>query len=99
MSYVLAYAVSVALTGGLLWARGEVVGLRPPHSRTSSSWCCSAAVSRCCPRAGLVLGMAIMALLLLRTTEADVWPEPCSWWPGSGVIWVVVYVTLFTLSF
>ena len=42
------------------------------------------------PRAGWVLAMAIMSLLLLRTTEADPGRDAVLIVTGCGVVWVVV---------
>ena len=99
MPYVLAYAVSVSLTGGLASGRvAKWTGLRAPHPRPPHHRVLCSGLALL-PGYGLVLGMVIMWLLVLRTTEADAWPDAVVMVAGSGVIWVVVQVTLFTLSF
>lgn len=71
MSYVLAYAISATLTGGLLWAVARWTGFALPIPDL---------------------------LVLLRATEAGVWPETVLMVAGSGVIWVIVFTTLMTLG-
>ena len=96
-SYVVAYAISATLTGGLLWAVARWTGfaLPTPDLLLLTLLCSGLALL---PRAGWILGMLIMCLILLRATEADVWPETVLMVVGSGVIWVIVFTTLMTLG-
>jgi hypothetical protein len=41
--------------------------------------------------------MLIMALFVLRTTDADTWPDAVIIIAGSGLIWVVVDIAVFGL--
>jgi len=97
MSYVLAYAISATLTGGLLWAVARWTGfaLPIPDLLLMTLLCSGLALL---PSVGWVLGMLIMCLVLLRATEADVWPETVLMVAGSGVIWVIVFTTLMSLG-
>ena len=97
MSYVLAYAISATLTGSLIWAVARWTGfaLPTPDLLLLTLLCSGLALL---PRAGLILGMLIMCLILLRATDADVWPETVLMVVGSGIIWVIVLTTLMTLG-
>ena len=96
MSYVVAFAISATLTGGLLWAVAKWSGFALPiPDIVLLTLVCSGLAML--PGWGWVLGMAIMCLLVLRTTEADVWPDAVLMVAGSGVIWVVVSTTLLAL--
>jgi hypothetical protein len=89
MSFAVAYLVSTALTGCLVWAVAKWAGFALPLTDLALiiGLCNGLALL---PRAGWVLGMAIMALLLLRTTDADTWPDTVVTVTGSGFIWVFV---------
>ena len=96
MSFVVAFAISATLTGGWLWAVARWTGFALPiPDLVLIVLLCSGL--GLLPSVGWVLGMAIMSLLVLRTTEADVWPDAVLAVTGSGVIWVVVFMTLMTL--
>jgi hypothetical protein len=96
MSFVIAFVVTAALTGCLLWAvaRWSGFALPTPDLVLIVVLCSSLALL---PRAGWILGMAIMAMLLLRTTEADTWPDAVIAVTGSGFIWVFVNLILLGL--
>ena len=98
MSYVLAYAISATLTGGLLWAVARWTGfaLPIPDLLLMTLLCSGLALL---PSVGWVLGMLIMCLVLLRTTEADVWPETVLMVAGSGIIWVIAYTAVIAPTF
>ena len=95
MSFALAFVISAALTGSLLWAVSRWSGfvLKLPDLLLLVVLCGGIALL---PR-GWILGMAITALLLLRTTEADVWPDAVVVVTGSGLVWLIVDVLLFHL--
>jgi len=98
MSYVLAYAISATLTGGLLWAVARWTGfaLPIPDLLLMTILCSGLALL---PSVGWVLGMLIMCLVLLRTTEAGVWPETVLMVAGSGIIWVIAYTAVIAPTF
>jgi hypothetical protein len=95
MSFVFAFVISAALTGSLLWAVARWSGFAMPgvDLLLVVGLCNGLALL---PRAGWILAMLILALLLLRTTEADVWPAALVV-TGSGVTWIVVNMALFAL--
>jgi hypothetical protein len=92
-TYLIAFAISATLTGSLLWAVSKWTGLALPlpDILLLALLCSGLALL---PRAGLILGMVIMTLILLRTTEADVWPDTVLIVTGSGIIWVIVYMAV-----
>jgi len=98
MSFVFAFAISAVLTGSLLWAVARWTGFAMPSVDLLLvvGLCNGLALL---PRAGWILAMLILSLLLLRTTEADVWPDAVLVVAGSGVVWVVVNMALFALWF
>jgi hypothetical protein len=106
MSYVVAFAVSATLTGGLLWAVARWSSLRlPTPDLVIIAVCCSGLAgvgwvfgSSRAIGAGWFLGLAIMWLLVTRTTDADVWPDAVLMVAGSGVIWIAVPAALTMLG-
>ncbi len=96
MSFVVAFAVTAALTGGLLWAVAKWSGFTLPVADLVLIVVLCSGLALL-PRAGWILGMLIMALLVMRTTEADTWPDAVLIVTGCGVIWVVVDTLVFGL--
>jgi hypothetical protein len=96
MSFVLAFVISAALTGSLLWAVARWTGFAMPvvDLLLVVGLCNALALL---PRAGWFLAMLILSLLLLKTTEADAWPDSVLIVAGSGIVWVVVNMALFAL--
>ena len=96
MSFLIAFVITAALTGGLVWAVAKWSGfaLPVPDLMLIIALCNGLALL---PRAGWVLAMAILSLLLLRTTEADAWPDAALVVTGCGVVWVVVDVLVMGL--
>ena len=96
--YLIAFAISATLTCGLLWAVGRWTGLAlPVPDIVLLALLCSGLALL--PRVGWVLGMLIMCLVLLRTTEAGVWPETVLMVAGSGIIWVIAYTAVIAPTF
>ena len=50
------------------------------------------------PGAGWILAMLFLSLLVVRTTEADAWPDGVLIVTGSGVVWVVTGVARVMLT-
>lgn len=105
MTYVLSFALAVAACGGWTWAVTRRTGLRLPlpdvllivllcSGVTSIGWVFGTARVL---GASWILGTAVLWLLVTHLTEADPWPDAAVMVTGSGVIWVVVYVTLSAL--
>ena len=96
MSFVSAFVISAILTGSLLWAVARWAGfVMPSADLLLVVGLCNALALL--PRAGWILAMLILSLLLLRTTEADAWPDAVLVVAGSSVIWIVVNMALFAL--
>jgi hypothetical protein len=96
MSFLIGFLITAALTGSLLWAVARCSGfaLPVPDLVLIVALCNGLALL---PRAGWLLAMAILSLLLLRTTEADAWPDAVLIVTGSGVVWLVVNVFVIGL--
>jgi hypothetical protein len=89
VSIALYFVVATLLTACWLWAIPKLFGIAVPVVDVLIIAALCSAIS---PLywAGLVLALIIMALLILRTTEADGWREATLMVVGSGVIWLIV---------
>jgi hypothetical protein len=97
MSYLVAFVVSVVLTGAWLWAVARWAGFVVPTADLLIivGLCSGLALW---PGAGSILGMLFMTLLLLKTTEADAWPDAVLAVTGSGMVWIVTGVIRMMLT-
>lgn len=106
MSFVVAYVVAALLSGGLLWAVAKWSSLELPiPDLVFITLLCSGLAgvgwvfgSSRAIGAGWFLGLAIMWLLVTRTTDADVWPDALLMVAGSGVIWIAVFAAMTMLG-
>jgi hypothetical protein len=97
MPYLVAFVISVALTGAWLWAVARWAGFVVPTADLLIivGLCSGLALW---PGAGWILGMLFMTLLVVKVTEADAWPDAVLVVTGSGVVWVVTGVTRMMLT-
>jgi hypothetical protein len=95
VTIALAYVVSALLTTGLLWTISWLRGLGTPLVDLCiiAGLCAGLALL---PGWGWALGTIFMTLLVLKTTDADVWPDAVVIVLASNVIWAVTYVVAFT---
>jgi len=96
MPYVLAYAVSAAISGAWLWAVAKWTGLEFPLPDLIITVCFCSGFALL-PGYGWLLGMVVMWLLLKGVRRADLWPEIVLMAGGSAFIWLVAGLTTFTL--
>jgi hypothetical protein len=95
VSIVLYFVVATLLTAFWLWAVPKLFGIAVP---LVDVLLIAALCSAIAPLywAGLLLALIILALLILRTTEADGWRETTLMVVGSGVIWMIA-MALFSV--
>jgi len=88
VSIALYFVVATLLTACWLWAVPKLFGIAVP---IVDAFIIAALCSAIAPFywAGTMLALIIMALLILRTTEADGWREATLMVVGSGVIWMI----------
>lgn len=93
MSIAIAFVVSTVLSAGCLWAVARWAGVRVPvvDLLIIAGLCSGLALL---PSVGWVLATIIMSLLILRTTDADGWPDAVLMVVGSNVVWLLVRVVL-----
>jgi len=93
MSVAAAFVVATSLSACWLWAVTRLVGTVVPvvDLLIIAALCSGLALL---PSVGWVLATMIMALLIIRATEADDWAEAAVMIIGSNVIWLVVKATL-----
>lgn len=92
MSYVISFVLASLLTGGWLWGVARWSGfVVPAADLLIIVGLCNALALL--PGLGWVLGMAILSLLVMRTTDADAWPDGVLIVTGSGVVWLLAYLT------
>ena len=96
-SYVVAFALSVLLTGGWLWAVAKWTGLEFPIPDLVITVCLCSGLALL-PGYGWLLGMVVMWLLLKGVRRADVWPEIVLMAGGSAFVWLVAGFTAFALT-
>ena len=96
MSYVISFALASLLTGGWLWGVARWSGFMVPATDLLLivGLCNALALL---PGWGWVLAMAIQSLLVKRTTDPDAWPDGVHNLTGSGVVWLLAYMTRMTL--
>lgn len=89
MSTALAYVVATLLSACYLWAVAKWTGLVVPlvDLFVIAGLCSGLAML---PSLGWVLATLIMSLLILRTTDAETWPDAVLMLVGSSVIWLSV---------
>jgi hypothetical protein len=94
MSIAAAFVAGTVLTTCCLWAVMKWSGVAVPivDLLIIAGLCSGLALL---PSVGWVLATMIMTLLILRTTEADTWPDAVLMIMGSNVIWLFVRVVLF----
>ena len=90
-SIALAFVVAAGLTTCCLWAVAKWSRVVIPivDLLIIAGLCSGLALL---PRAGWVLAALIMSLLILRTTDADGWPDAVLMIVGSSLIWMIVKV-------
>ena len=93
MSIALTFLVSALLSTCCLWAVAKWSGARIPivNLFIIAGLCSGLALL---PTVGWVLAAVILSLLILRTTDADPWPDALLMVVGSSVIWLFVSVAL-----
>jgi hypothetical protein len=89
VSIALYLVVAMLLTACWLWTAPKLFGIAVPVLDVLIIAALCSAIAPL-PGAGLVLAMMIMALLVVKTTEADGWREATLMVVGSGVIWLIV---------
>jgi hypothetical protein len=92
----LAFIAGALLTTGCLWAIAVWSGAPVPVVDLVI-FCTLCSGLALLPRAGLVLAMLIMTLLLVRTTDVDPWPYIVVMLVASAAIWIVVDTLLLAL--
>jgi hypothetical protein len=97
MSYLVTFVVNVVLSGAVLWGVARWAGFVVPTADLLIivGLCSGLALW---PGAGWLLGMLFMSLLVVKTTEADAWPDAVLIVTGSGVVWLVAGVTRMMLA-
>jgi hypothetical protein len=97
MSSMISFAVASLLTGCLLWGVARWSGFQVPTTDLLIivGLCNGLALL---PSPGWILGMAILSLLVVKTTEADVWPDAFLVVIGSGVVWAAAYAARTTFT-
>lgn len=89
ISVVLAFAAATLASGAYLFGVMRVCGtLVPKVDLFIIAALCSGLAML--PSVGWVLAILIMSLLMLRTTDADPWPETVFGTVGSAIIWLVM---------
>ena len=95
MSYVISFALASLLTGGWLWGVARWSGfVVPTADLLLIVGLCNALALL--PGWGWVLAMLILSLLVMRTTDADAWPDGVLIVTGSGVVWLLAYMARMT---
>lgn len=89
MSIVLAFVGTTLLSGGYLWGVMRVCGTVVPKVDLFIIAGLGSGLAML-PSVGWVLAILIMSLLILRTTDADPWPEAILSTVGSAIVWLVV---------
>ena len=89
MSIAIAFVVATVLTTCCLWAVTKWTGVVVPivDLLIIAGLCSGLAML---PSLGWVLATLIMSLLILRTTDAETWPDAVLMLVGSSVIWLSV---------
>ena len=88
VSIALYFVVATLVTACWLWAVPKLFGIAVPFV---DALIIAALCSAIAPLpAGTVLALIIMALLILKTTEANGWREATLMVVGSGIIWMIV---------
>jgi hypothetical protein len=97
MSYLVTFVISAVMTGAWLWAVARWAGFVVPTADLLiiAALCSGLALL---PGAGWILGMLFMALLVVKITEADAWPDGVLIVTGSGVVWIVTGLTRMMLT-
>jgi hypothetical protein len=97
MSYGISFALASLLTGGWLWGVARWSGfVVPAADLLIIVGLCNALALL--PGWGWVLAMLILSLLVLRTTDADPWPDGVLIVAGSGVVWVFASMTRMAIA-
>ena len=93
MSIAVAFVAATLLTTCWLWAVTKWSGVAVPtvDLLVIAGLCSGLALL---PSVGCVLATMIMSLLILRTTDADMWPDAVLMITGSIVVWLFVRVVL-----
>lgn len=89
ISVVLTFVVASLASGAYLWGVMKACGTVVPKVDvfTIAAVCSGLAML---PYAGLILAILVMSLLMLRTTDAGLWPGTLLSTVGSAIIWLVV---------
>jgi hypothetical protein len=97
MSYAISLTLASLLTGGWLWGVARWSGFVIPIADLLIivGLCNGLALL---PGWGWVLAMLILSLLVLRTTDADPWPDGVLIVTGAGVVWLLASMTRATLA-
>jgi hypothetical protein len=95
MSIAAAFVTSAMLTTACLWAVAKWTHVTIPTIDLSiiGTLCAGLALL---PFVGWVLATLIMSLLILRTTEADGWPDTVLMLIGSNIVWLLVSTILLS---
>jgi len=98
LSYLVSYIVTLALTAGCVWAVARWAGFRVPTADLLIITGLCSALALAPVWAGWVLAMIILSLLLVKTTEADAWPDTVLIVTGCGLIWILAFSARVTLT-
>jgi hypothetical protein len=97
MSYAISFALASLLTGGWLWGVARWSGfVIPTADLLIIVGLCNALALL--PGWGWLLAMLFLSLLVLRTTDADAWPDGVLIVTGAGVVWVFASLTRMTFA-
>jgi hypothetical protein len=89
----LAFVAAAALSAAWLWLVARVTGCHVPTvDLLLIAGLCSALAPL--PRAGLLLAIVIMWLLVAKATEAELWPDAVLMVAGSAAIWLFAMVPI-----
>ena len=93
MSIAVAFVFATMLTAGCLWAVARWTGGAIPivDLLIIAGLCSGLALL---PGVGWVLATAIMSLLIMRTTDADGWPDTVLMLVGSNVVWLIARILI-----
>ena len=97
VSVALYFVVATALSACWLWIVPKLFGITVRFVDLFLIAALGSAIAPL-PRAGWALAPIMVALLLVRTTEADGWREAALMVVGSSLIWLVVQALVFGSS-
>jgi hypothetical protein len=98
MSYLVTYIITVALTAGCVWGVARWAGFSVPTVDLLFITGLCSGIALAPVWAGWVLAMIILSLLVVKTTQADAWPDAVLMATGCGLIWIVGFSARMVLT-